>query len=124
MSANVQTFTEIFRKCSHVCAGGTRNMRGEIESAVEVVLDELTSRPHRGELIYVDVYRLTFNAHTAAGQFVEFPAFDFLRRIHRRHLVYLTAKTLECCLDLLLRPSLSLSRWSSYRSAGAVARIG
>ena len=50
----------------------------EIESAVEVVLNELTSRPDRGELIYANVYRLSFYSLTAACEFIELFSLNFL----------------------------------------------
>jgi len=66
----------------------------KVEGAVEVVLDELTSRSDCGELVNANTHGLSFDALTAARKFVEFLPVNFLGRIHRRYLVDVTTKTL------------------------------
>src|SRR5689334_966345 len=71
VSANVQTFAEVFCECSDVRTGRTRDPRVKIEGAVEIIFDELAVRPDRGELVNAHVYWLTLNVLTTARKFVE-----------------------------------------------------
>src|ERR1051325_7492829 len=123
MRANVQTFTKIFRKRSDVSARRTRYARVKVEGAVEVVLDQLALRSDSFELINRNLYRFTLNALTASREFVQFLTLDLFGRVHRRHLVYLTAKSLERCFNSFLRPFARQRHWPMNRSARPIARV-
>src|SRR5829696_2243652 len=77
VSANVQTFSKIFCECSDVRARRTRDTRVKIESAVEVVLDQLTVRLDGGEVMNTNAHRLSFDALTTTRKFVESSPLNF-----------------------------------------------
>src|ERR1051326_6409455 len=118
MRANVQTFSEIFCKRSDVRARGARHARVKVEGAVKIVLDQLPARFDSFELVNTNVYRFSLNTLTAARELV-----DFFGRVHRRYLVYLAAKSLQSCFDLLVAPVPRVRWWTTDRIARAIAGV-
>lgn len=95
----------------------------KIEGAVEVVFDQLALRSDRFELMNTNGYRFTVNTLAAPREFIKFFALNFFSRVHRRHLVYLAAKSLERCFNPFLRPLARQRHWPMNRSARPIARV-